>query len=212
MARLDIFGAISAAAAQLHNATMDESNKQQGAAPRVQPKSAGSAARVQPKTAGGTGAANAKGTAGTANAKGTAKVQPKATKTAAGTTSAKGAAGAGSAGDGKAKAKPIEGAAAGATNDYKALFGDYLRGAIEAHLKQRAKTDAAFAVKMMAVGKSIDGCLNYIGEHYYRQAQKQRKTGYVGVGGRDEELFGMAVHYFDETNETLKKELNAKEG
>ena len=70
-----------------------------------------------------------------------------------------------------------------------------------------AKRDAVFAGKMKAKGKSMKDCLNYIGEHFYRQAEKQRKSGYVGIGGNDEELCGLAIHYFDETDDSLKEEL-----
>ena len=94
-----------------------------------------------------------------------------------------------------------------AWRDFSSLFNDYLRTKIEAHVQDMAKKDAVFAEKTKAKGKSMKDCLNYIGEHFYRQAEKQRKSGYVGIGGNDEELCGLAVHYFDETDESLKEEL-----
>lgn len=94
-----------------------------------------------------------------------------------------------------------------AWRDFSSLFDNYLRTKIEAHVQDMAKKDAVFAEKTKAKGKSMKDCLNYIGEHFYRQAEKQRKSGYVGIGGNDEELCGLAVHYFDETDESLKEEL-----
>lgn len=94
-----------------------------------------------------------------------------------------------------------------AWRDFSSLFDNYLRTKIEAHVQDMAKKDAVFAEKMKANGKSMKDCLNYIGEHFYRQAEKQRKSGYVGIGGNDDELCGLAVHYFDETDESLKEEL-----
>lgn len=93
--------------------------------------------------------------------------------------------------------------------DFTKLFEGYLRTMIEAHLEKTAKADPAFAAKMKAKGKSIEGCLNYIGGHFYRKAEKQRKSGWVGIGGDDRDLCGMAVHYYDETDEALKAEANS---
>lgn len=107
----------------------------------------------------------------------------------------------------KTKAAPKSEKPKSAWRDFSALFDDYLRTKIEAHVKDMAKRDAVFAEKMKAKGKSMKECLNYIGEHFYRQAEKQRKSGYVGIGGNDEELCGLAIHYFDETDDALKEEL-----
>ena len=110
----------------------------------------------------------------------------------------------------KTKAAPKSEKPKSAWRDFSAMFDDYLRTKIEAHVKDMAKRDAVFAEKMKAEGKSMKDCLNYIGEHFYRQAEKQRKSGYVGIGGNDEELLVLAVHYYDESDEDLKKELNTK--
>lgn len=107
----------------------------------------------------------------------------------------------------KPKAAPKSEKPKSAWRDFSALFDDYLRTKIEAHVKDMAKRDAVFAEKVKAEGKSMKDCLNYIGEHFYRQAEKQRKSGYVGIGGNDEELCGLAIHYFDETDDALKEEL-----
>jgi len=107
----------------------------------------------------------------------------------------------------KTKAAPKSEKPKSAWRDFSALFDDYLRTKIEAYVKDMAKRDAVFAGKMNAKGKSMKDCLNYIGEHFYRQAEKKRKSGYVGIGGNDEELCGLAIHYFDETDDALKEEL-----
>ena len=107
----------------------------------------------------------------------------------------------------KTKAAPKSEKPKSAWRDFSALFDDYLRTKIEAHVKDMAKRDAVFAEKVKAEGKSMKDCLNYIGEHFYRQAEKKRKPGYVGVGGNDEELCGLAIHYFDESDDALKEEL-----
>lgn len=107
----------------------------------------------------------------------------------------------------KTKAEPKSEKPKSAWRDFSALFDDYLRTKIEAHVQDMAKRDAVFAGKMKAKGKSMKDCLNYIGEHFYRQAEKQRKSGYVGIGGNDEELCSLAIHYFDESDEDLKKEV-----
>ena len=107
----------------------------------------------------------------------------------------------------KAKAAPKTEKPKSAWRDFSSLFDNYLRTKIEAHVQDMAKKDAVFAEKTKAKGKSMKDCLNYIGEHFYRQAEKQRKSGYVGIGGNDDELCGLAVHYFDETDEALKEEL-----
>ena len=106
----------------------------------------------------------------------------------------------------KTKAEPKSEKPKSAWRDFSALFDDYLRTKIEAHVQDMAKRDAVFAEKVKAEGKSMKDCLNYIGEHFYRQAEKQHKSGYVGVGGNDEELCGLAIHYFDESDESLKSE------
>jgi hypothetical protein len=107
----------------------------------------------------------------------------------------------------KTKAAPKSEKPKSPWRDFSALFDDYLRTKIETHVQDMAKRDAVFAKKMKAKGKSMKDCLNYIGEHFYCQAEKQRKSGYVGIGGNDEELCGLAIHYFDETDDALKEEL-----
>lgn len=57
-----------------------------------------------------------------------------------------------------------------------------------------AQTDAAFAVNYAKPNKSISKCCQYI----FQEVGKIRKSGEKCVGCSDEEVFGMAVHYYDE--------------
>lgn len=63
---------------------------------------------------------------------------------------------------------------------------------IREYLEQRAKQDTLFAVTYAKPNKTIDGCCNYI-------LKEARKRGNA-VCMRDDEVFGLAVHYYDEDN------------
>lgn len=63
--------------------------------------------------------------------------------------------------------------------------------AIKTYLDNRAKQDAQFAENYAKPNKSIVYCCNYI----MRQAQKHK--GQVVVLS-DDEVYGLAVHYYDE--------------
>ena len=102
----------------------------------------------------------------------------------------------------KATAKP---------KNFLHLFNDYLRSELKKALDERAAGDEVLAKKMQAKGKSFEGCMNYIGEHFYQLALKQRNgKNCVSFGGDGQELVALAVHYYDETDEDLKKELSGK--
>ena len=91
------------------------------------------------------------------------------------------------------------------------LFNDYLRTCLRQALDERAKVDPVLAKKMQAKGKSFEGCLNYIGEHYYNRAVKERNgASCVSFGGNGDELVALAVHYYDESEQSLKEELKRK--
>ncbi|MBO9674447.1 MAG: PcfK-like family protein [Sphingobacteriaceae bacterium] len=66
---------------------------------------------------------------------------------------------------------------------------DSFKGIIDAHLKKIAAADALFAETLKKPHKSIDGCINYI-------FSEVKKSGFNGFA--DEEIFAMAIHYFDE--------------
>ena len=65
------------------------------------------------------------------------------------------------------------------------------------YLKQRAEEDTLFAPKFANPNKSIDECCRYI-------LGEARKRG-TSVVMSDTEVFGMAVHYYDEENIKIEK-------
>lgn len=62
---------------------------------------------------------------------------------------------------------------------------------IKRYLDNRAQEDEQFAVSYSKETKSIEECCNYI-------IQEVRKTGRIGFA--DEEIYSLAVHYYDEDN------------
>lgn len=61
--------------------------------------------------------------------------------------------------------------------------------AIESHLNQLATKDELFAETLKKPNKTIDECIDYIID----EVKKSGKNGFA-----DAEIFGMAVHYYDE--------------
>lgn len=75
---------------------------------------------------------------------------------------------------------------------------------IKAYLDQRAETDALFAEKYKNQKKNIEECCRYIiGEVH---AKTKTQTAVVS----DEEVYGMAIHYYDEDNITVRSAPVAK--
>lgn len=66
---------------------------------------------------------------------------------------------------------------------------DDFKKAIDKHLKQRAEQDPLFAVTLKKENKNIDDCVTYI----LNQVQKSGCNGFT-----DDEIYGMAAHYYDE--------------
>lgn len=62
---------------------------------------------------------------------------------------------------------------------------------IKAYLDKRASEDSQFAESYAKEGKSVEECCNYI----LNQVQKSGCNGFA-----DDEIYGMAVHYYDEDN------------
>ena len=60
---------------------------------------------------------------------------------------------------------------------------------IAEYLNQRAATDPLFAPNLMKPGKSIEECATYV----LNQVQKSGCNGFD-----DDEIYSMAVHYYDE--------------
>lgn len=68
---------------------------------------------------------------------------------------------------------------------------------IKAYLDARAKEDALFAEKYANPAKNIDDCAAYI----ISTVQEEGGCAYT-----DDEVFGMAVHYYDEENPDFNRD------
>lgn len=60
---------------------------------------------------------------------------------------------------------------------------------IKGYLDNRAANDDLFAMRYKREGKSVDECCDYI-------IEQVKKSGNCGFD--DDEIFGMAIHYYDE--------------
>lgn len=72
---------------------------------------------------------------------------------------------------------------------------------IKAYLDKRAQEDALFAQSYAKEGKSIEECCKFI----IQEVQKMKVAGLS-----DDEVFGLAVHYYDEDNIGEIKSTNCK--
>lgn len=70
--------------------------------------------------------------------------------------------------------------------------------AIKRYLDERAKNDEQFAVSYAKENKSIKECCEYI-------IGEVRKSGGNVVAKSDEEVYGLAVHYYDEDDIKVSK-------
>jgi hypothetical protein len=66
---------------------------------------------------------------------------------------------------------------------------DLFKKTILEELTKRAQTDSLFAASFQKPGKTIDECINYI----INTVHKSEICGFA-----DDEIFGMAAHYYDE--------------
>jgi hypothetical protein len=66
---------------------------------------------------------------------------------------------------------------------------DQFKTTIQAYLNKRAEEDSLFANTLKKENKNIDDCIQYI----FSEVQKSGCTGFA-----DDEIYGMAVHYYDE--------------
>lgn len=78
---------------------------------------------------------------------------------------------------------------------------DHFKKTIKSYLDQRAEEDALFAEKYSNKEKNIDDCITYI----LNTVQKSGCNGFT-----DDEIFGMAVHYYDEESIDIGKEIQAR--
>lgn len=73
---------------------------------------------------------------------------------------------------------------------------EQFKEAIKKYLDSIAEIDDAFAEKYAAEGKTLDGCVDYI----LGQVQKSGCNGFA-----DDEIYGMAVHYYEEADLKVEK-------
>lgn len=78
---------------------------------------------------------------------------------------------------------------------------DPFKAAIQKHLDEVAKNDSLFAETMKKPNKNIDDCITYI----MNEVQKSGRQGFT-----DDEVYGMAIHYYDEDDIKPGKKVNAK--
>lgn len=76
---------------------------------------------------------------------------------------------------------------------------DIFKRTIHTYLVQRAASDELFAEKYANPQKSIDDCVTYI----LNTVQKSGCNGFA-----DDEIYSMAVHYYDEDNIEIGKPMN----
>jgi hypothetical protein len=72
---------------------------------------------------------------------------------------------------------------------------------IQNYLEQRASNDELFAVTYRKPQKNMDDCITYI----FNTVQKSGCNGFT-----DDEIFGMAVHYWDEDNIEIGKNFDCR--
>lgn len=70
---------------------------------------------------------------------------------------------------------------------------------IQAYLEERAKVDDLFAKSYAKPNKNIDDCITFI----LNEVQKSGCNGF-----EDDEIFGMAVHYYDEDNLSVGEKIS----
>ena len=78
---------------------------------------------------------------------------------------------------------------------------EHFTRAIAEYLNQRAATDHLFAPNLMKPNKSIEECVTYI----LNQVQTSGCNGF-----EDDEIYSMAVHYYDEDEIEVGKEITCR--
>lgn len=76
------------------------------------------------------------------------------------------------------------------------MANDAAKTAIKKYLDKRAASDSTFAASYAKKNKSLDECMKFI-------LGEARRRG-TAVCMTDEEVFGLAVHYYDEDNITIR--------
>jgi len=80
-----------------------------------------------------------------------------------------------------------------ASKPFEKIISDYL--------ESRGKSDSLFAETLKKSSKSIDQCINYI----FSEVKKSGCNGFA-----DEEIYAMAVHYYDEDDIEVGKPVQGK--
>lgn len=76
---------------------------------------------------------------------------------------------------------------------------DYFKMTIQSYLEQRVQTDELFAPVYAKPNKNINDCITYI-LNYVQQS---------GINGfTDDEIFSLALHYYDEDSIEVGKQIN----
>lgn len=78
---------------------------------------------------------------------------------------------------------------------------EHFKSVIKAYLDLRAGYDELFAVSYANPNKSLDDCVTYI----LNEVQKSGCNGFA-----DDEIYSMAVHYYDEDSIEVGKPINGK--
>ena len=78
---------------------------------------------------------------------------------------------------------------------------DYFKKTIQTYLEQRAANDELFAPVYANPDKNIDDCITYI-------LNTVKASGCNGFA--DDEIYSMAVHYYDEPNIEVGSPINGK--
>lgn len=76
---------------------------------------------------------------------------------------------------------------------------NHFKNTIKTYLEQRAETDVLFSFQYSKPEKNIDDCVTYI-------LNEVKKSGCNGFA--DDEIYSMAVHYYDEDNIEVGKPMN----
>ncbi len=80
----------------------------------------------------------------------------------------------------------------------------HFENAIKEYLDARAKEDVKFAEKYSNGKKSIEECCRFI------LGEMKKKAAGGMYGATDAEVFGLAVHYYDEENVKVEKNVSAE--
>lgn len=81
-----------------------------------------------------------------------------------------------------------------------------LEEAIKAHLDGMAEGDPVFAEKLKNPKKSLKECIEYIQGEVFHEYVKGKEHGNMACAAPSRaEVFGMAVHYYDEENVEIRK-------